>query len=326
MLFIINPTAARGRASRAWSKAQLELRKRGVNFTEHLTSQSGEACEVTRRALLAGDGCVIAVGGDGTLNEIVNGYFDKNDRPINPQAAIGLLPCGTGSDFRRSVGLMNRKIALQAIVAGQSRLIDLVKIELIGQGGQALSRYAVNVISFGLGGEVVKMVNSWRNTWPRWIGGHTRFVLAALKALKAYRNHRIWISFDESHETEICSNFLVVANGRFAGGGMKFAPQAELDDGLMDVVLTDEANRLDILKELPRIRFGWHLRNPKVKLLRSRSVIINASQPLPVEVDGESAGFTPARLMLHPSALRFVMGISAQCDAERLPGSRPIGW
>ncbi len=308
MLFVINPTAARGRASREWSKAQLELRKRGAIFKEHLTTRPGEACEFTRQALLAGEVCVIAVGGDGTLNEVVSGYFDKCGQPINPQASIGLLPCGTGSDFRRSLGLNNRETALQAIVSGKSRLMDVVKIELTGQDGQPVSRYSVNVISFGLGGEVVNLVNSWRNVWPPWIGGHTRFVLAALKALKTYHNHRIRISFNDGQKAkEICSNFLVAANGRFAGGGMKFAPQAKFDDGLMDIVLIDKPDRLDILKELPRIRFGWHLRNPKVKLLRTPSIVISASKPLPIDVDGESVGVTPAKLTIQPSALRFVI-------------------
>lgn len=295
---------------REWGKAQLELRKRGVIFSSHLTSRSGEACEVTQQALLAGEMCVVAVGGDGTLNEVVSGYFDEAGQPINHEAAIGLLPCGTGSDFRRSVGLMNRKTALQALIAGQSQLIDLVEIELTGQDGQPVSRYSINVVSFGLGGEVVKLVNEWRNTWPRWIGGHVRFVLAALKALKTYRNHQIQILFDDSKAEEIRSNFFVVANGRFAGGGMKFAPQAKFDDGFMDVVLTDNATRWDVLKELPRIRIGWHLRNPKVKLLKSRSVTITTSQQLPpllVDVDGESAGFTPARLRIRPATLRFIV-------------------
>lgn len=307
MIFVINPTAARGRALQEWKNARLELNKLGVNFSEHLTSYSGEACEATRRALLAGEACVIAVGGDGTLNEVVNGYFDQSGQPINSQAAIGLLPCGTGSDFRRSIGLKSRQEALRAIIAGHSRLIDVAKVELTGDGDQPLSRYSINVVSFGLGGEVVKQVNSWRNVWPRWIGGHARFVVAALKALNSYRNHAVQIDCEfGSEQCEISSNFFVVANGRFAGGGMKFAPHAEFDDGLLDVVLTDQATRWDILKELPRIRFGWHLRNPKVKWLRSRSVHINSAHPLLVDVDGESAGVTPARLTIKPATLRFI--------------------
>ncbi|MFN0113012.1 MAG: diacylglycerol/lipid kinase family protein [Blastocatellia bacterium] len=308
MIFVINPTAARGRAGQEWKKARRELTQLGVSFKEHLTSYSGEACEATRRALLAGEACVIAVGGDGTLNEVVNGYFDESGQPINPKAAIGLLPCGTGSDFRRSIGLKNRQEALRAIIAGKSRLIDVVKVEVSGDDGLLHSRYSINVVSFGLGGEVVKQVNSWRNVWPRWIGGHARFVLAALKALKSYRNYTTLVDCEDgSGSLEISSNFFVVANGRFAGGGMKFAPLAEFDDGLLDVVLTDQATRWDILKELPRIRFGWHLRNPKVKWLRSGFVQITASQPLPVDVDGESAGFTPAKLTVKPAALRFVV-------------------
>jgi YegS/Rv2252/BmrU family lipid kinase len=310
MLFVINPTAARGRALREWSKAQQELRQRGIEFNEHLTSRPGEACEATRQALLAGELCVIAVGGDGTLNEVVGGYFDEAGQPINPQAALGLLPCGTGSDFCRSVGLKNRQTALQAILYGSNRLIDVAKVELTGHDGHTVSRYSINVVSFGLGGEVVARVNSWRHTWPRWIGGHARFVLAALQALKTYRNRPVQIQFDdqpnEARDSYVFSNFFVVANGRFAGGGMKFAPLAELNDGLMDVVLTHHAERLDVLKELPRIRFGAHLRNPKVRLVKSSGVMINSWPPLPVDVDGETAGFTPARLTINPSALRFI--------------------
>ncbi|MBS1788155.1 MAG: diacylglycerol kinase family lipid kinase [Acidobacteria bacterium] len=305
MLFVINPTAARGRAKREWSKARLELCKRGVNFKEHLTSKPGEACEATRQALLAGEVCVIAVGGDGTLNEVVSGYFGEAGQPINPQAAIGLLPCGTGSDFRRSVGLMNRRMALHAILSGQSQLIDVVKVELFTPNGQPVFCYSVNVVSFGLGGEVVKLVNSWRNTWPRWVGGSARFVLAALKALKAYQNRPVKFVLDDSR-LEIQTNFFVVANGRFAGGGMQFAPQAEFDDGLMDVVMANGVNRWEVVKELPRIRSGGHLRNPKIEFRRSRTVTVTTSQPLLVDVDGESAGITPARLTIQPAAIRFL--------------------
>ena len=318
MLFVINPTAARGRALREWRKAQLDLRQHSISFTEHLTSRSGEATEATRQALRAGETCENADGGDGTLNEVVSGYFDEVGQPLNPQAKLGLLPCGTGSDFCRSLGLKNRETALQAIFAGNSRLIDVVTIELTGFDGQPVSRHSINVVSFGLGGEVVARVNSWRTTWPRWISGHARFVLAALQALKDYRNRPVQIQFDdqpnEARDTYIFSNFFVVANGRFAGGGMKFAPLAELDDGLMDVALTDHATRLDILKELPRIRFGAYLRNPKVRLVKSSGVTINTGSllpPLMVDVDGETAGFTPARLTIQPAALRFIARNSA---------------
>lgn len=319
MLFVINPTAARGRALREWGKVQEHLCELKIKFNVHLTSQSGEASDVTRQALRAGELCVIAVGGDGTLNEVVGGYFDEAGQPVNPQACIGLLPCGTGSDFCRSIGLKNRQTAVQTILAGNSRLIDVMKVELTGCDGQPVSRHSLNVVSFGLGGEVVARVNSWRTTWPRWIGGHARFVLAALQALKTYRNRPVQIQFDDqpnqAGDSYVFSNFFVAANGRFAGGGMKFAPLAELDDGLMDVVLTNHADRLDILKELPRIRFGAHLRNPKVRLVKSSGVTVNSWPPLPVDVDGETAGFTPARLTINPAALRFIANHPAKNSA-----------
>ncbi|MBL8191119.1 MAG: acylglycerol kinase family protein, partial [Acidobacteria bacterium] len=152
MLFVINPTAARGQALREWEQARRQLRQRGIQFSESMTSCSGEASTATRQALQAGEACIVAVGGDGTLNEVVGGYFDEAGQPVNPQASLGLLPCGTGSDFCRSIGLKNRQTAVQTILAGNSRLIDVMKVELTGCDGQSVSRHSLNVVSFGLGG------------------------------------------------------------------------------------------------------------------------------------------------------------------------------
>lgn len=323
MLFIINPTAARGRALREWTKVRQQLIARGIGFKEHLTSGSGEAIEVTRQALLAGESRVVAVGGDGTLNEVVNGYFDETGQAINSEAAIGLLPCGTGSDFRRTVGFNKRAVALAAIASDRTRLIDVLKVELQGHDGSVITRHSINIVSLGLGGEVVTLVNSWRKSWPNWISGHFRFVAAALKALNTYQNRPVQILLvgqtgdnsnqkpERGNDLYLFSNFLVVANGRFAGGGMKFAPHAEIDDGLLDIVLTDKVTRWDIIKELPRIRFGAYLRNPKVKLVKSREVTIKSWPALAVDIDGETAGFTPARLVVKPSVIRFLVGESS---------------
>lgn len=301
---------------RQWSKARQQLTALGVRFNEHLTTRPGEAVETTRQALLSGEVRIIAVGGDGTLNEVVNGYFDEARDVINPDAAIGLLPYGTGSDFCRTIGLKSGKHALQTLVNGQTRLIDVLKVELHDRDGNMVLRRSINVVSFGLGGEVVATVNSWRSTWPRWIIGHARFVAAALKALKAYQNRPVQIQLDDDRngkrDLQVFSNFVVAANGRYAGGGMKFAPMAQVDDGLLDVVLTDKAMRRDIIKELPRIRIGAHLRNPKVTLHQSRQVTIKCWPPLPVEIDGDAAGFTPAHLTVQPSAIRFIVGMDGK--------------
>lgn len=307
MFFIVNPTAACGRALREWKWARRALASRNLKFTERLTRGPGEALELTRWLLRHGAEMIIAVGGDGTLSEVVNGYFDEDGQAINAEAAIGLLPAGTGSDFRRSVGLIARDDAIDAIEQRETALLDVLRVEFLDRDGLPVTRHSINVVSFGLGGEAVAMVNAWREVWPRWIGGRPRFVVAAVKALWNYRNRPVTALLDDDRVVEINSNFFVVANGRFAGGGMMLAPRAELNDGLCDVVLTDGATPWDIIKELPRIQRGAHLNNPKVSDHRASKVEIACDDRLAVDIDGEAAGFTPANVTVVPSSIRFIV-------------------
>src|SRR5207249_2914021 len=170
---------------------------------------------------------------------------------------------GTGSDFRRSLGVANRSGSLQTIVETKTRLIDAALANFKDRNGAGASRFFINVASFGLGGDVSSLVNRWRETLPRWIGGRTRFATAAIAALGRYKNKTVSLRVD-NREMTINSNLIVVANGRFAGGGMMLAPDSEIDDGLLDVIVTDGATRWDVIKELPRIQRGAHLKNPNV--------------------------------------------------------------
>ena len=305
-LFIINPVSNRGATSKTWEAGRQKLVKAGVNFREHVTARPGEAIAVTRQAIRDGAQSVIAVGGDGTLNEVVNGYLDDAGRALNPQACIGILPSGTGSDFRRSVGLTTGEDTIRAIVESRSRMIDALHVEYQDREGKSASRFAVNVVSFGLGGEVVGIVNAWRGRLPNWVGGRARFIAGAIRALGQFRSKRVKIVMDDAPQIEIDSNLIIAANGRFAGSGMMFAPNAELDDGLMDIILTDCVTRLDVIKELPRIFRGAHLKNPKVREEKAHSITITTDEPLAVDIDGEGAGFTPAKLAVLPSALRLI--------------------
>lgn len=307
MLFIINPAAARGTVNRIWAAARQELIRLGLDFTERATSRAGEAAQIARAALRDGITRVVAVGGDGTLNEVVNGYLDDTGRAINPSAAIGLLPCGTGSDFRRSLGFKTHADAIRALAGSSTRMFDAVHVEFKDKNGAAAARFYINVATFGLGGQTAAAVNEWRDALPKWIGGRARFIAAAARALEQYRNIALRVRLDGEREFQIESNLLVVANGRFAGGGMMLAPHAELDDGLLDVILTDRATRLDVIKELPRIQRGAYLKNPKVSEARAREVVINSDAPLAIEIDGEHAGSTPAHLTVLPAAVRFVV-------------------
>lgn len=286
--------------------ARGKIERHGIDFAEHLTAQAGEATEVTRKAMINGTARIIAVGGDGTLSEVVSGYFDHQGNAINKSAAIGLLPSGTGSDFQRSLGLTGREDSIRRLLKAETRFIDVARAEFRNHAGASASRHFINVASFGLGGDVSASVNRWRNSLPRWIGGRARFSAAALAALGRYKNVRVSMRLDDEREIQISSNLIVVANGKFAGGGMMLASDAELDDGLLDVIVTDEATRWDVIKELPRIQRGGHLKNPKVTALRAREVSIDSEEPMAVDLDGETVGHTPANIALIPAAIRFV--------------------
>jgi diacylglycerol kinase (ATP) len=305
-LFIINPASARGTTLRNWSEARRELESLGIKFSEQVTAVAGEATAITRRALEAGTRRIIAVGGDGTLSEVVNGYFDSKGAAINTEAALGLLPSGTGSDFRRSIGINSKRDAIAAIASGQSRLLDAVRAVNATADGRNVTRHFINVATFGLGGDASAFVNGWRGRLPKWVGGRARFIAAALRALDRYKLISVEVRLDDAFHEKIESNLLVVANGRFAGGGMMLAPNAELNDGLLDVILTDKATRIDVIKELPRIGRGGHLKNPKVSEKRTRDVSITTDKPMAIDIDGEMAGYTPARLTILPAAVRFI--------------------
>lgn len=305
-LFIINPISGQGKTLRRWAEIKRELVRVGSDFDERVTTRAGEATEITREALLRGTRKIIAVGGDGTLSEVINGYLDQAGLPVNADASVGLLASGTGSDFHRSLAAKNNRDQIADLLKSDARQIDAVRAIFITKQGIEKTRFFINLASFGLAGDVVEMVNRWRGKLPRWIGGRVRYGAGALLALGRYRNTSVKVMPDDEKRLEIESNLLVVANGRFAGGGMMFAPHARIDDGLLDVLLTDGLTRLDIIRELLRIRQGEHLKNPKIKYLRSRDVSVEAATPLALDLDGEMVGYTPARFEVLPGAVRFI--------------------
>ncbi|HKV40740.1 MAG TPA: diacylglycerol kinase family protein [Blastocatellia bacterium] len=302
-LFIINPVSGRGSALRTWAECREQLTRMSANIGTHLTTGPGDATEATRRALLGGYDQIVIVGGDGTLNEAVNGYLDKSGRPINPAARLAILPGGTGSDFRRSVGITSRSRAIQAILGDRAIRIDAGSIHHGNHNGESVSRFFLNVVSFGLGGAVSAFVNRWNGRVPRWVSGHAVFSAAALAGLKDFRSRSVTLTLDEDKEIRIQSNLLVVANGSFAGGGMMLAPNAKLDDGLFDVVMTHEATRFDVVRELSRIRSGGYIKNPKVSQIRTTGVRVGSNDPMAIDIDGESGGYSPAILRVIGNAI-----------------------
>lgn len=320
-LIIINQTAAKAR--RAWPHIKAVLRQNTIGFDVHETAHAGDATTATRAALKAGYRTIGVVGGDGTLSEAAAGFFELTEGPgrtrsdlpaqIDEDAALAILPAGTGDDFAR--GLAGRRESvdewLKRFIAhcrgeGTTRMVDLIYGSM-NEGAREL--ICLNVVTLGLGAEVARRVAA-QNGLMRHLPGEARFVAAACGALASWRERRVRISIDETEVIECPSNLLAIANGIYAGGGMMFAPGAQIDDGKLDILIACGITRATIMRELPRIRRGAHLANKNVRVMTATRVRVETFAPedgLLIEADGNVRGHTPAEFHVMPGALRVAV-------------------
>jgi diacylglycerol kinase (ATP) len=271
----------------------------------NFTSFPGHAVELTRHALTEGADVILSIGGDGTHNEVVNGFFDRNGRLASPHAKLAVLHLGTGGDFRKSLGIgMSAGDAIRSLAEGTPYPIDIGLIRYIDLNGRQAQRYFVNIASFGISGIIDKLSHDRR--FSR-LGGKAAFMLATLRAFRHYRNAPIRIRMDLDPELEqpVCA--FVVANGRFFGGGMKVAPHAVLDDGLFDAVCLGDFRLADFLLRGHRLYRGTHLSMEKVWTRRVRTVSIQARDPVPIDIDGDGLGYTPAEITVAPQRISVIV-------------------
>jgi diacylglycerol kinase (ATP) len=251
-----------------------------------LSEYPGHLAEAVRDA---GDRLLVVVGGDGTMNEVVNGAAGTN-------AEIAVLPNGTGQDFGRTHAIPTGfDDAVRVALGGETRAIDIGRVSMGGE-----TRYFANVGSAGMSGSVARRANSMSKR----LGGRATFFYALTREFLAWRNTEVTVRLAGGEERRGAMHDVIIAIGRWHGGGMHLAPDASYDDGLFDVVLIGDVNKLDFLTTAPRLYTGKYLSHPKVDHLRSASLTIDAAGPLPVEVDGEPIGTTPARFEVVPQALR----------------------
>jgi diacylglycerol kinase (ATP) len=237
------------------------------------------------------DSLLVVVGGDGTMNEIVNGTAGTG-------AEVATLPAGTGQDFARTHGIPSRfDDAVRVVLEGATRTIDLGRVELAG----GTTRYFANFGSVGMSGAVARRANAMSKA----LGGRITFYYALTAEFLRWRNTQVSVELDGGVRRDAPLHDVIVANGTHHGGGMKLAPDASQEDGLFDVILIGDVTKLDFATTSPRLYSGRYLSHPKVELLRSSVAAIEAREPLPLEVDGEPIGTTPARFEVVPAALRL---------------------
>lgn len=301
---VINPMSAGGETRRRWPEVEAALRDALGEFRPLFTERSGHATELARTALREGARLVVAVGGDGTLNEVVNGFFE-GDRPVAPEAVLGILPLATGGDCIKTLGTSRRLAeAAHTLAHGTPRAIDLGRLEYLQHDGTRATRYFINITSFGIGGLVDRYVNQSHKL----LSGKASFFLATVRASLTYRNARCRITLDDGPVIQQPIYIVAVSNGRFFGGGMKIAPDAEMDDGQFDVVTIGDVSMVTMLRHSSKIYRGTHLGLPHVSVQRARKMVaepVDAGDEVLLDVDGEAPGRLPARFEIVPRAIRI---------------------
>ena len=304
---IVNPKSQGGRLGKRWAELTDTI-GRVFPFDEAITQAAGDATRLAREALKAGAERVVAIGGDGTINEVVNGFFDDQGAPIAPNASFALIPFGTGGDFRRTMNIPQEIADAAAVIkANHKKKIDVGKLELTTTAGAKQLRMFANIASFGVSGVVDRLVNESGKKF-----GRLSFAVATARATWAYKNQRVQLIFDGnvSDRVEATINTVAVANGKYFGGKMMVAPHAEVDDGLFDVVSMGDLGFGDLLKSGRRLYAGTHLTMDKVTSRRARIVEAEPVDPkaiVELDVDGESPGRLPARFEIVPGALWMVV-------------------
>ena len=300
---IVNPIAGHGRASRVWPEVSAALRSRGIDFDANVTGGPGDAAEYAARAVRAGSRLVVAVGGDGTLNEVVNGLFV--DGPPDPtRTTLGIISCGTGCDLVKTLGIPRGVGGVEALVSNETLLMDVAQAVFRAPDGETRRRYFANAADLGVGVEITARVNRGSKR----LGGFLSFAVSAVTSLVASRPREIRVAFDGEPTTTFMTDLVIVANGRYAGGGMMFAPRAVIDDGLLDVIALEPVSRLQLLLDIfPKVYSGKHIDHRKVIFRRARRLVVSAPAPLGLEMDGELPGEAPVEFSILPRALRVAV-------------------
>jgi len=301
--YIVNPNAGCRRAARLWPEIRRTIQGRAGDWDALPTRAPGHASALAEQAASDGAGRLVCVGGDGTLNEVVNGLM-RSPEGIREGLLLGYIPCGTGCDFARSLGLPANPLEAAALAAagGESRMIDVGRLAFHGSDGRRVHAHFLNVASFGLGGEVDERVNRGSKA----MGGFLSFIAATLISLVLYRAKEIRLRVDGGPALTCRALNVAVANGQYHGGGMWVARDARLDDGLFNIVVIGDLTLPQVFRHLPKLYDGRLNSVPRVRVTRGSRVEAWSPDRVLLDVDGEQPGRLPLVAEIIPRAVRIV--------------------
>ncbi|KPK22538.1 MAG: hypothetical protein AMJ70_05800 [Dehalococcoidia bacterium SG8_51_3] len=297
---IVNPVAGAGRAAKKWPHIMAQLRSIDLRFDYVITEAPGHARELAKHAVAGGYKLVVSVGGDGTINEVVNGLYDSGSIG---DVRLGIIGTGTGSDYIRTIGVPRAyPDACQCLKDSRKVAVDVGVVEY-NDGGEIVRRLFVNFAGMGFDAEIV------RTTTLKYkkLNATASYLAGLLSALVLYKNKVVALNIDgETIEEKVCS--ILFSNGKYSGSGMFAAPEADVADGLLDVLIIGDLSKPDLLWSLPRVYRGTHLTHPKVTLRKAREIeVVGSDEPVSLQVDGELIGKVPARIYIVPSLLNVVL-------------------
>jgi len=302
IVFIVNPHAGNGSTGSIWPFVEALAKDRLGHFEAYMTKRPGDAVIFAKNAAAEKAKLLVCVGGDGTLNEVVNGIM-MNEESVRSELMLGFIPNGTGCDFIRTVSIpQNIEQAMDLIASGHTRSIDLGVLVFQDHKGRDRCRYFHNIASFGLGGEVAQRVN--RTT--KALGPFISFMWATLISVFLYGTKSMRILIDGSFEKEVSAWNVVVANGQYHGGGMRVAPDASVCDGLLHVTIIGDLTIPEVFLNLSKLYNGRICDIDKVIARTCKKVASISDDRVLIEVDGEQPGMLPMVVKIVPGALNII--------------------
>jgi YegS/Rv2252/BmrU family lipid kinase len=300
-LVIVNPNAGNGKGKKDWATIASLLNKHNIQFNVKFTERKGHAILFTIEGINEGFRKIITVGGDGTLNEVVNGVFLNKE--ISPdKIALALIPVGTGNDWGRMFGIpLDYEEAIRIISRNKMMLHDVGLISFFNESGKQ-ERYFINIAGLGFESVVVQRTNYQKD---RGRNGKLLYLYNLLMSLLSYKNINADVIIDgEKIKANVFS--LNVGNGRYCGGGMRQTPNALPDDGLLDVTIINGMGKFEIIRNLKILYDGTILNHPKIDGYRCKNIKVSSDSVIYTEADGESLGHTPAEFNIIPSGINIV--------------------
>ena len=303
IFFIVNPVSSGKKTLKEWPVYEKQLKEKGFKFDWIFTEYPEHATIITREVVKSGYNLIVSVGGDGTMNEIVNGFFE-NGNIINAEVKLAVFARGTGCDFIRSFGIKRGfENFVKVLEKNEVQKLDVGKVNFLHTSGQIVTKYFLNISDVGLGGETTRRVNKTK----KHLKGFLAFLIGAMLTILRYRNKTIKLEIDGEVVKNEKINSVIVANAKYFGGGMYISPNSEVNDGLLDIIVIGDFKTFELIRDFHLIYNGKHLTHQKICHYEAKKVKITSEPVALLEFDGEQQGTTPAEFEIIQQAVKVLI-------------------